>query len=465
MSGVSASNRGQLNGELETAWQYAIVEWRRHRLLWVASAILLLVSAAYIGRGLRVLVFQDVPATDLHMRWQEQRYVYNRQNPYDVVQLVRAQQYHLPLPECSRDNRVDPKIGKPYQRAGGYPPWTFLTVTPIVLPTPWNFTATYFAALNVLALVITFVWAYQIGRPHSQAGGVFLGAAALAAFGHYRLLQVGQYGILVNAMLIGVYWLARQRRAAASGTLFGLATLKPQISALFALSYLVRRQWRALAAATAYVVFASFFTWFMTRTNPIEMLGQMYALAQSWVDHPNPSIHEQIPMGCNSLASILLNLDLDRKIATPLAAMTGAVLAGVLMWLWRNGSTLTLFAIAATTGRLWAYHRPYDDVMLIFLLVALGKLAISHRSIAAVVGFCLVGVSLWAYFPDRFPPLALQIAIMSSWLFGLGALLAGEPRSVRTEVQVDFDQTVDQSSGAPWSRAGVHAAAQRGCSL
>ena len=44
----------------------------------------------------------------------------------------------LPLPECTRDNRVDPEIGKPYHRAGGYPPWTFLTVAPIVLPTPWH---------------------------------------------------------------------------------------------------------------------------------------------------------------------------------------------------------------------------------------------------------------------------------------------------------------------------------------
>ncbi len=363
------------------------------------------------------------------MRWVEQRYVYHGQNPYDVVQLVHAQKFGLPVPECRRDNRVDPEIGEPYHRAGGYPPWAFPTVAPVVLPTPWRFAVLYFGLLNVVALAITFVWAYQIGRPHSLAGGVFLGAAAVAVFANYRALRVGQYGILVNALLVGVYWLIQKRRPVAGGVLVGMATLKPQISALFALGLLAKRQWRALVAATAYVVLASLLTWLLTKTNPIEMCKQMYALAQQWADHPNPWIHEQIPLGCNSFSSLLLDLHLDKNLATPLAAITGLSLASVLMWLWRNSPPLTLFAIAATTGRLWSYHRPYDDVMLIFLIVPLGKLVLTHPSIGTLLAFCLVGLSLWAPIPVEYPPLALQVAMMSSWLFGLATLLAWTPRS------------------------------------
>jgi phosphate starvation-inducible membrane PsiE len=442
MSSVCASNRGWLSGALGTARQSAVAEWRRHRVLWVTSAVLLLLSAIYVGRGLRQLVFQNELAVDLQMRWLEQRYVYNGQNPYDVVELVHAQKFNLPLPECTRDNRVDPEIGKLYHRAGGYPPWTFLTVAPIVLPTQWHFATTYFAILNVLALAITFVWAYLIGRPHSQAGGVFLGAAAVAVFGNFRSLQVGQYGILVNALLIGVYWLVQKRRPVAGGILFGLATLKPQISVLFGLSFLARRQWRALVAATAYVVLATLFTWVMTKTNPIEMLEQMYALAQRWAYHPNPFIHEQIGLGCNSFTSVLIDLQLAPRVATPLAAITGLLLTGVLMWLWQNSSTLTLFAIVATTGRLWSYHRPYDDVMLIFLIVALGKLVITHRSMGTVFAFCLVGLSLWAPFPKAFPPLPVQIAIISSWLFGLAVLLMWEPRADQIKDQINLNETI-----------------------
>jgi uncharacterized membrane protein YczE len=465
MSSLAASNQGWVASPIQTTGQHAITGWRRHLLLYVASAALLLLGATYVGYGLRHLVSTQKPATDLHMRWLEQRYVYNGQNPYDVIKVVRSRLFDLPPPECPRDNRVDPRIGKPYQRAGGYPPWAFPSVAPIVLPTRWPVTTAYFALVNILALTITFIWAYRIGRPHGPAGGVFLGAAAVAVFGNYRSLQVGQYSILVTSLLIGVYWLVQKNKAVAGGIVFGLAALKPQVSAVFGLGFVVRRQWRALAAATAYVVVASIITWVLTKTDPIEMLQQMYALGQSWVDHPNPRVHEQIPMGSCSFSSVLLDLHLERTIATPLAAIVGFTLAGVLMWLWRDSSTLTLFAIAATTGRLWSYHRPYDDVMLIFLLVALGKLTLTHRSIGTVLAFCLVGLSLWAWFPIKFPPLALQIAIMSSWLFGLAVLLAWEPRSGQVGAQIDLNESTVSSRDGSSNGAGIRSFAQRGRTL
>jgi hypothetical protein len=110
----------------------------------------------------------------------------------------------------------------------------------------------------------------------------------------------------------------------------------------------------------------------------------------------------------------------------------------VLTWLWRDSSTLTLFAIAATTGRLWGYHRPYDDVMLVFLLVPLGKLALTDRSISTVLAFCLVGLSLWM--PNKhIPRPVFQFAQISSWLFGLAIVLAWEPRFSRVESQINSD--------------------------
>jgi hypothetical protein len=253
---------------------------------------------------------------------------------------------------------------------------------------------------------------------------------------------VGQYGILINAMLIGVYWLTERRKNVEGGILFGMATLKPQISVPFGLIFLVRKYWKALAAASAYVVVASVFTWVMTRTNPIEMLQQMYALAQNWAEHPNPNINEQIPMGSSSFLSVLLRLHVDKKIATPLAAITGMVLAMALTWLWRNSSTLTLFAIAATTGRLWSYHRPYDDVMLIFLIVPLGKLVLAHRSIGTVLPFLLVGISLWTPFKGYYPALGLQIVQILIWLLGLATVLAWEPRSGLAKDQMVLDAAI-----------------------
>ena len=303
----------------------------------------------------------------------------------------------------------------------------------------------------------------RLDGPIAAPAGSFWALAAVAVFGHYRSLQVGQYPIIVNALLIGVYWLVQKRRPVAGGVLFGMALLKPQISGLFALTFLVRRQWGALAAATAYVVLASLVTWAVTRTNPIEMIEQMYTLAQGWIDHPDPRINEQHPIGISSFSSLMLALHVDRKVATPLAAITGFLLAGVLMWLWRNGRTLTLFAIAATTGRLWSYHHPYDDVTLIFLIVALGELVLTHRSRGTVFAFCLVGLSLWAPLSKNYP-LALQIAQIIIWLLGLAILLAWEPRSGQIEDHVNVNEKLLSSSNS-WSLAGISSAPQRARSL
>ena len=190
----------------------------------------------------------------------------------------------------------------------------------------------------------------------------------------------------------------------------------------------------ALAAATAYVVLASLVTWAVTRTNPIEMIEQMYTLAQGWIDHPDPRINEQHPIGISSFSSLMLALHVDRKVATPLAAITGFLLAGVLMWLWRNGRTLTLFAIAATTGRLWSYHHPYDDVTLIFLIVALGELVLTHRSRGTVFAFCLVGLSLWRPYRRTIPWHCRSLKSLSG-CWGWRFCWRGSPDPARSKIR------------------------------
>ena len=410
------------------------------------SVVLLLVSAAWVVLGLYSLLVMNF-ALDIRMRWVEQRYVYNGQNPYDIVELVTALREHRPPPECPRDNRIDPHIGPPYHRQGGYPPWAFPTAALFILPTGFLVTRIYYSVLNLLALTVIFVWAYRLGRPHSRAGGVFLAAAALAIFGFYRTLEVGQYGILINGLLIGVYYLVEKHKPVSAGIVYGMAAMKPQISALFAVSFLVRRQWKSLVAATAYVVMASLVTWALTKTNPIEMLSQMQHLVHRWIYHPDlyveyidPKEGGPFPQGCSSISFMLMYFHVDWDIATPLGAVLGLLATGILTWLWRNSSTLTLFAIAATAGRLWSYHLPYDNAMLVFLVVALGRLALLRPSISSVLAFGLVGLSLWTPVRGIYDayPLPFQVFQMGSWMFGLAMLLAAEPRfhEVRNKVHL-----------------------------
>jgi hypothetical protein len=400
------------------------------------------------------------------MRWLEQRYFYNGQNPYDVALYAFSLRKHEPPPECARNNRFDPKIGPLYYRQGGYPPWYFLTATMLILPTDFNTTRIYFAVLNGLALAFTAVWAYRFGRFHSLAAGVMLGSATLALYGNYKAIEVGQFGILVNAFLIGAYWLAERQKPVAAGISYGMAILKPQISALFVFIFLVRRQWKLLLAATAYGLLACAVAWAVTRTNPVEMTLQMVALTREWThpvvkEQPEPGPQPtQLTIGRSELLSLFEDLGASYNVAMPLAALVGLIALGVLLWRWRKATPLTLLAIAATVSRLWSYHYVYDDVMLVFLLVALGRLALTHRSLGTVLAFGLVGLSLWTpvYYHlvvvDGRPHLALQIAQMLTWLFGLAVLLAWEPRSNRGTEELPRSGPVTDALHVPAAVAG-----------
>jgi hypothetical protein len=85
-------------------------------------------------------------------------------------------------------------------------------------------------------------------------------------------------------------------------------------------------------------------------------------------------------------------------------------------------------AIAATVAQLWSYHRRYDHVGLIFLLVALGQQALVGHRASARLAFALVGLSLWL--PNRDTDWTGIVPLLAEgiWIFGLITLLCnGEP--------------------------------------
>ena len=89
------------------------------------------------------------------------------------------------------------------------------------------------------------------------------------------------------------------------------------------------------------------------------------------------------------------------------------------MILWPGRSLGPAFAVAAVAGRLWTYHKNYDNVMLAFLLVPLAVFAIQRRAaLVAVAGFLAMGLTLWI--PARFAEgTVFQIGQVVVWLLGL----------------------------------------------
>jgi Glycosyltransferase family 87 len=417
----------------------------RHVLLWLLSAALLMLGAARIARGYQQLLHGG-NEPDLYLRWKEMRYLYKGQNPNDLAEAAAVDFFSRPLPadaikqlryaaayyaarkqaECPRDCRIDPDIGPLNYWEGTYPGWSYFNAAPFVLPTSWRVARVYFCFVDGVALAFTTIWVYRLGRSHSRAGGVFLAASMLAMFANYRVLDRGQYGFLVNALLIGTYYFMEKQGPVAAGVLYGLAAIKPQSSALVAVVFLVRRQWKLLAAATVYLVLASVCVWALSKTDPLEMLKQA-------IDAGSTRANDG---GSSSFLSLAIALDVDRRLATRVLAVLGLVATGAIAWMWRDGTSLAMFAIATTVGRLWTYHHSYDNVSLIFLLVALGKAMLMRNSFWTAAGFWVVGASLWT--PPRLIPgggtsLAGQVCQMMSWMAGLTILLAGERAAARSE--------------------------------
>jgi hypothetical protein len=112
----------------------------------------------------------------------------------------------------------------------------------------------------------------------------------------------------------------------------------------------------------------------------------------------------------------------------------GVSLISLLMifYLFRNASLLTLFAASCVMARLCTYHRIYDDVMLVFLLLAFLKIVYQNPQIPKIVVFILLGLSLWlpsgfSSFMDS-PWTIFQFMI---WVIALGYLLVDEAQQIR----------------------------------
>jgi hypothetical protein len=133
--------------------------------------------------------------------------------------------------------------------------------------------------------------------------------------------------------------------------------------------------------------------------------------------------------------SLLLWLGMPVQRAVLITASVFTVLGIVLLWFWRRSPLLVQFAIAAVCGRMFTYHKFYDNLMLIFLLVALGVLAI--RTVRPIHVFTFLAVWVTLLLPTKIIEItAMKFALVTIWLGGLAVLLAATPTGARAENQM-----------------------------
>jgi hypothetical protein len=376
---------------------------RRLKLLLVASLAAL--SIAYIGKGFFVGIFTG--SSDVWRRRLEERFVLRE--------------------------HIDTRIAASFIRRGVvYPPWSYLSGALLFWP-PWPQVRVWFALVNFACLtwIIGFVVAYARDQPKLDRLLVVLSVTAIAAF--CTTIGVGNYGVIVVALLVGAYQAEEAGRPVLSGLLMGVALLKPQLAGPFLLVALVRGRFRALAAAAIYLIVASTAIWMLSGTDPVRMLLQSARFAGVFANTTN------------GLLTLVLDVGVPYRLAAPLTAIVCLAIFTPLLWTNRERSPMLLFAIAAVTSRLWTYNLNTSNLILVFLLLALWRLAIETRVVRAGVLFLAVGASLWV--PARLSEChAIQLAEHLIWLGGVVGLLILDRRLV-----------VSDASATPCLRAGAAA--------
>jgi hypothetical protein len=393
----------------------------RNRAFWVLAALLTLLAAFYQVRGLRGLTIgQDRgDALDLRLRWTEERYFLDGKNPYDVWlnNAPRVREAGLQPAPGPRDASVDPELGL---ADPAHPPWAYISGVLFFWP-DWPIQRWYFAALNLVAIATLAGWAFRMGRPYGRGAGAFLAAAALALGGMATTLEVGQYGVLVTALLAGALFFEASDDAVFCGLCVGLSLAKPTLGGPFLLALLLTRRYRAFAVTSVYLLLACSAVWADTRTSPAEMLGQLLAVGAV--------IGQDGTVG---LTDLLLRIGLDPRLAT-LGGMVVVLLPAAVAMYRAPGRSLPLaFAIAAVASRLWTYHRSYDNVMLVLLLVPLGRVALGRPESRLVwLAFLATGLTLWI--PARVSDLPLiQVVQIAVWLFSVAVLFVQPQRDTAT---------------------------------
>jgi hypothetical protein len=372
-------------------------------VLRLASVVLGLLGVAYLLEGFVRALFGPLPQ-DLARRWLENAYFVRGIDSLDVYAGTKP---------------VAPDIGVAHP--GGYPPWSLPIALVLAPPVQQRFLQIYFAALNAFALAAVVWFARRAARSQGAVAANFVSASVVAISANAVVLRNGQYGLLVNGFLAGVLVALETRNPVRAGVWLAIAALKPQSSGPFGLLLFARDRRLGIVSAAVMLVVCAVGAASWLESSPLHMLSQVVGQASHWEG------------GDAGLLQLLLLAGVPRGAAIAALAGMASIGGAVLLHVHRARSLLVQAAIACVIARLWAYHRRYDDVLLVFLLLPLALDALERSTRASWLAFLGVGVTLWLPLREvDHGPVLIALKVLA-WALGLGTLLRS-PYGRQTDV-------------------------------
>ena len=228
-----------------------------------------------------------------------------------------------------------------------YPPFFLFFIAPLGF-------LSYYLAYPLWAfstLFLYFALSFDKQQPRYAAFLIIFAPATIIAF------ETGQTGLLSSALIVGGFRLVGTRPIL-SGTLFGLASFKPQLGILIPIALISARLWRTIAAACVTVLVlvvasGAAFGWSIWPLWFAKLLPHA-----DWVmevkDRLNPTI-------ISNLTSIGIDLTVARSVEACVA-----VVVGVMIWIcFRHGATmLATAALLVGTFLATPYAMVYDMPLL-----------------------------------------------------------------------------------------------------
>lgn len=311
-------------------------------------------------------------------------------------------------------------------RGAVYPPADYLLLWPLYGWAPRSIDRWFYALVTAFVTAALVAILVREAKPASRADRMLLGALVVGGYPTAISLGNGQITphVLLTAIAAVLIALRRPpalRRDLALAGLSLFALVKPNLTVPFFWVIAFRPGWTRPAAFALLGYLAVSALAIALHGTGLDAVRELVA---SWYHKGEIGFSFS---GYGNLHSLLGDLGVPEWIF-PASAVVFAI-HGV--WAWRNqdADPWVRIGVAAIVARLWAYHRLYDDLLMIFPLLALYRLARGRESArGAATLFALSSVTLVA--PITWVVEHASWALVALWLLQL-AFLATHSRLLR----------------------------------